>query len=180
MKDRKLAVRYARALLSVLTDPSEASSADAFLQATARAWDDTPAFRRLLLDPAYSNDERRRALLGMAERAGSPAALRNFLRTVVDNGRAAVLPSIARVYHEALEERMGIVPAVLTSATPLDAAARERAKQAMQRTTGREVRLSYEVDPSLLGGAVTRVGSTIYDGSLRTQLRQLRCEMTQE
>lgn len=180
MKDRKLAVRYARALLSVLTEDQEAKAADDFLQGLARGWDEIPAFKEMMLNPVYSQENRKQALLGMAEQAGLTDRMKNFMSTLVENKRTASICSIAQVYHEELEARMGIVPAEITTATPLDDAMRQRAQQSVQKATGRQVRLTCKVDASLLGGAVTKIGSTIYDGSLRTQLEQLRLQMIQE
>ncbi|MDH3627203.1 MAG: ATP synthase F1 subunit delta [Acidobacteriota bacterium] len=180
MKDRKLAVRYARALLSVLTEPAEAQSADQFLQGLSQAWDTTPAFRAILLDPAYSQQERSDALLGMAKAAGLSDRIQNFLRTLIENNRAGSISSIAQVYHEELEARMGIVPAEITTAAPMDESMRQQAQRSVQQATGHQVRLTCKVDADLLGGAITRVGTTIYDGSLRTQLDQLRHQMIQE
>ena len=180
MKDRKIAVRYARALLSVLTDKAEAQAADDFLQGLARAWDEIPAFQQMMLNPVYTPENRKQALLGMAQQAGLSGRMQNFLSILVENKRTTAICSIAQVYHEELEARMGIVPAEITTASPLDDAMRQRAQQSVQKATGRQVRLTCKVDGSLLGGAVTKVGSTIYDGSLRTQLEQLRLQMIQE
>ena len=94
--------------------------------------------------------------------------------------RVGTLPSIAQVFHELREEKLGIVPAQVTTAQPLTEEMLTRTKQALQQLTGRRVRLETRVDPELLGGAVTRIGSTIYDGSLRSQLARLRREMIQE
>ncbi len=104
----------------------------------------------------------------------------NFLGALVENNRTAVIPIISTVFHEELEAREGIVPAEITTATPLSDELRTRTQQTLERVTGRSVRLTCKVEPALIGGAVTRVGSKVYDGSLRTQLSELRRAMTQE
>ena len=111
---------------------------------------------------------------------GLPDELGNFLTTLVDNNRAGSLPSIAAVYHEMREESMGIVPAEITTARPMSDDLQARARATVERLTGRTVRLTCKVDQELLGGAVTQIGSTVYDGSLRTQLSTLRRKMVQE
>jgi len=179
MRDRKLAVRYARALLSSL-DPDQAEAADAFLSALGTIFDESPRFRDLMLDPSFSNTERKAVLARLATQAGLPPKLGNFLDTLIEHRRASSLPSIAELFHELREEGLGIVPAEIATATPLSADLEDRARGAVERMTGRKVRLSCTVDPTLLGGAVTRIGSVIYDGSLRTQLDQLRRQMTEE
>ena len=78
------------------------------------------------------------------------------------------------------EQALGIAPAEITTATPLTDDQRHRAANAIQKLTGLDVRLTCKVEPEMIGGAVTRIGSTIYDGSLRTQLQQLRRRMAEE
>lgn len=180
MKDRKLATRYARALLSLLDDPSHAEAADGFLDGIRRAMAESPETRALLLDPAISRANRRAALRGLARQLGQPAVVENFLATVVDHNRTASLPTIAVVFHEERERRMGIVPAEITTASSLDGEQLARVREALEHLTGRRIRLSCRVEPRVIGGAVTRIGSMVYDGSLRSQLDRLRERMAQE
>lgn len=180
MKDRKLATRYARALLSAIPDPDRARETDLFLSALREAIEESATFRDLLLDPATARARRKGMLRELARSGDQPPQVENFLATIVDNNRAASLPSIARVFHEELQKRMGVVAVEITSAAPLPDDLHARARQALERATGRKVRLETSVDPSLIGGAVTRVGSVVYDGSLRTQLERLRRRMAEE
>ena len=99
---------------------------------------------------------------------------------MVDNNRVGALPTIAKVFHEYREEAQGIVPAEITTATPLDEGMRARTKNAIEKMMGRKVRLDCKVEPELLGGAVTKIGSKVYDGSLRSHLIELRRRMAQE
>jgi F-type H+-transporting ATPase subunit delta len=180
MKDRRLAVRYARALLSVLTDPQQAEAADRFLSAIRDSMQQSADLRRFLMDPAIPASERHDVLRELAQSHDQPREVRNFMSTLVDHNRAAALPTIAEVFHEEREAGLGIVPAEMATATPMSDDLRGRAQSALERMTGRKVTLTCRVDPGLLGGAVTRIGSKIYDGSLRTQLSQLRSRMAQE
>jgi F-type H+-transporting ATPase subunit delta len=180
MRDRKLAVRYARALLSALPDPSQAEAADRFLTGLSTAMDDSAKFRDMMLDPGFSNTKRKAILRRMVSQAGLPSQLGNFMETLVDHRRAASLPSIATLFHELREQSQGIVPAEIATATPLSADLQQRAQGAVERLTGRKVRLSCRLEPRLLGGAVTKIGSVVYDGSLRTQLAELRRRMAEE
>ncbi len=180
MKDRKLATRYARALLASLPDAHVSEQADQFLEAVRGALKESAEFRDLLYDPAVPKSTRRKLLRTLAERAEMPVQIGNFLATVVDHGRTTSLPSIAEVFHEEREAASGIVPAAITTAWPLTDDLKDRTLRALEQMTGRKVRLTSNLDQSILGGAVTTIGSTIYDGSLKTQLDQLRRKMTQE
>lgn len=180
MKDRKLAIRYARALLSTYPDPNAAVDTDLFLQELAKAMRGSSEFRNFLLDPAYSRDDRKKVLGSLVEQAGVPAKVGRFVDLLVDKNRIAALPSIAAVFHEERETAMGIVPAEIVTASPMTDEMTRRAQSAMERMTGRKIRLACNVDPALIGGAVTKIGSTVHDGSLRTQLAKLRSKMAQE
>ena len=85
----------------------------------------------------------------------------------------------AAVFHEEGERQQGIVAAEMTTATPITEETKQRAKSALERLTGAKVRLTFNVKPDLIGGAVTKIGSTIYDGSLRSQLEQLKRKMAE-
>ncbi len=180
MTDRKLAARYARALLSTLPDPSRAESADAFLAALADRFEADPALRDTLLNPAHPRTTRKAALAKIVEAHGAPPEVGRFLGVVLDNNRLGMLSSIARVFREERESAAGLVPATVTTATPLSDEMTRRTVVSLERLSGKRIRLTPEVDPSILGGAVTRLGSMIYDGSLRTQLDRLRRRMAQE
>jgi len=180
MRDRKLASRYAGALLSVFPDPSQAESTDQFLVALAQAMERSDEFRDLLLDPAFPRSKRKAVLQALVEERGLPRQVSNFLGTLVDNNRVGALRTIAGVFHEYREEAQGIVPAEVTTAMPLDDGMRERTKNAIEKMMGRKIRLDCKVEPDLIGGAVTKIGSKIYDGSLRSHLIELRRRMAQE
>lgn len=180
MKDRKLALRYARALMAALPPGSDAAAVDGFLLSVAESLGASAELRDSLLNPAIPKHARRGVLSTLAAASGMPTQVGQFLGVIVENGRVANLPSIAAAFHEAREAAEGVVAATLTTAAPLDATLLARATASLERLTGRKVRLTATVDPSLLGGAVTQIGSTVYDGSLRTQLSRLRRSMAQE
>jgi F-type H+-transporting ATPase subunit delta len=180
MKDRKLATRYARALLASLPNERMAEDADRFLTAVREALDESEEFRELLLDPAVPRGTREAVLRSLAQESAMPPQVSNFLATVVDHNRGASLASIARVFHEEREAAMGVVPAEIATAWPLSEDLKRRTLETLEKMTGRKVRLTTRIEPGILGGAVTRIGSKVYDGSLRTQLAQLRRRLTQE
>ena len=180
MKDRQLASRYARALLESLPNKDANGEVDAFLGSVGDALQESREFRDLLFDPAIPRSTRETVLRSLAEQAGMTAQVANFFSAVVNHNRTTSLPSIAKVFHEEREAAMGVVPADITTAQPLSDDLKQRTLRTLEQITGRKVRLASQVDPEILGGAVTKIGSTVYDGSLRTQLAQLRRKMTQE
>ena len=180
MTDRKLATRYARALLATLSDPASQDAAGALLDALAGAMQSDAALRRALVDPATPSAAKAKVLASVAAGSNVPERVRSFLSTVAVNGRTAALPTIAIVFREERERAQGIVTATLTSASPIADDLVSRAAAALSRLSGRRVRLQLRVDPELLGGAVAQVGSMVYDGSVRTQLGRLKNRIAKE
>lgn len=179
MRDRRLASNYAEALLGLL-DAGEAAAADTLLEGLAAAFRDGGGFRNLMRDPAIDREVRKKVLVGIADASSAPRSVRNFLAIIADHNRTVALPSIAERFHQLREERLGIVRVEMATAVPLSDDLRRRTESALAHRTGHEVRVSYRVQPELIGGAVARVGSRIYDGSLRTQIAQLRQRMAQD
>jgi F-type H+-transporting ATPase subunit delta len=177
MKDRKVATRYARALLGALPDAAGKSLADDFLSALAAAIRDQADVRGFLLDPAVPAAAKKAMLARVAEGRGLPARLTNFLDILVSNGRLAALPSIAELFHLEREGSQGEVTATLTAARALTPELQARAAAALSKISGRKVNLKFEIDPTLRGGAVAQIGSMVYDGSLKSQLGRLRRRM---
>lgn len=180
MKDQRLASNYAGALLSILTDSQQAEQADAFLGAVRDLTSKSRQFRDLMRDPAVAQSARKKVLVALAASKGMPKTVQDFLAVVVDHNRSRYLANIAVEYHRLLQIRMGVVQAEITTASPLSPELQQRTQSALEKQSGRRVQLTCKVEPGLLGGAVTKIGSKIIDGSLKTQLAQLRQQMVQE
>src|SRR6185295_13989859 len=132
VKDRKLASRYARALLDALgSDSVSAERTDEFLTALSSAIDESAALRGQLLDPAVSRSARIDTLRSLAEANGLPRQIGNFFAAVVEHNRVSSLGAIAEVFHEEREAAMGIVPAEIRTASPLSDELRDRARRAL-------------------------------------------------
>jgi len=116
----------------------------------------------------------------IAARLGAGNAFRNFLLVVSDNRRTGLLPEIASAFHSVLLERMGVAEAQVTSAAELTAGQKKQLNAALERLTGKKVEARYSLAPALMGGAVVRIGSTVYDGSVREQLDRLRARLASE
>ena len=180
MRDRKLATRYARALLGALATPAEQNLADEFLTALANSVTQNAELRGFFLDPANPTSAKKTLLTNLCAARNIPDRVKTFLEMIVDNARLANLPSIAEVFHLERESGQGAVSATLSVAAPLTPELQARAKIALEKLSERRVNLKVEIDPELLGGAVTQVGSMVYDGSLKTQLARLRRTMGEE
>lgn len=180
MKDRKLATRYAKALLGALPDAAGQILADEFLTALGSSIKTNLELRAFLLDPASPAASKKSLLDQLAAARSVPDRVKTFLGMVVDNGRLAELPSIAEVFHLEREAGQGEVSATLTAAVPLTPELQARAVTALQKLSGRTVNLKVAIDAKLVGGAVAQIGSVVYDGSLKTQLARLRRTMGEE
>lgn len=131
----------------------------------------------LLASPAVSRANKHAIAEALVERMKAGRTVRNFLFVVIDQRRVALLSEIYRAFEAQLDEREGIARASVTSAQPLDEDEKKQLRKVLERLSGRRVETDYRLDPALIAGAVVRVGSTIYDGSVRTQLERLRLRL---
>ncbi|MBD3869143.1 MAG: ATP synthase F1 subunit delta [Acidobacteria bacterium] len=179
MKDRKLAFRYARALLSSVGPGEPARQVERFLLGVGKTMEESREMREVLLDPAVAKADRMKLLTDLAGHYDMPVEVHRFMDTVVEHRRIRNIPEMAELFRELREAADGIVPASVTTATPMDDAMTARVRLALEKMTGKNVRLTVLVDPGLIGGAVTRIGSMVYDGSLETQLKMLRNQLVE-
>jgi F-type H+-transporting ATPase subunit delta len=166
---------YARAfadvVLSARLDPARSV---AELQAVAALLSESPDLRRVWENPAIPAEQKRRVLDVIGERDGIQKQVRNLIAVLIDHRRIHFLEPIIRQLEKELDARLGFAEADITSAREL-ADPEKRAFEAQVETlTGKKVRAHYRQDASLLGGAMVRVGSTIYDGSLKGQLEKIK------
>jgi F-type H+-transporting ATPase subunit delta len=172
------AQRYARALFSLARDDGRIDEVASELDRLLEAMRAVPALRDVLLRPLHPADQRRAALHGVGERLGLSPLVDRFCSFLIDQRRTRDLEAIRDEYARLAEEAAGRLRGEVVAAAPLAQAQLERLRAALSRRTGRQVELSVRIDPSLLGGATARVGDLVFDGSLRTQLAQLRASLT--
>jgi len=172
-----VATRYARALVDLATRPGAQiaphrvlDELDAFQGALAAS----PALRGVLLSPAVAAPQKRSLVSRLSLALGLSDLLRRFLLVVMDRRRMNLLAEIRQAAEALLDERLGVVRVDVTSARELTAAQREALTAGLARLTGRRPRPNFAADPELIGGLVARIGSTIYDGSLRGRLETLK------
>jgi F-type H+-transporting ATPase subunit delta len=169
-----VARRYARALADVAAGSGELERIQRDLTAVTSALAGQADLRRLLRNPSVPRDAAARALDRVAEGMGLAALTRRFLGLVVRAGRLEALEAILKVYAGLADERRGRLRAEVITAAELPADQLARLRDRLSALKGRQVYLEIRRDPALLGGIVTRIGSEVYDGSLRTRLARLR------
>lgn len=170
--------RYARALVEVVLEQRiDADVARQQLKSIAEAVRESDDLRRVWESPAISAEQKRSVLDAIAGEIGAFKAVRNFIAVIVDHRRIAMLDDIVRQFEVELDAQLGFVEAKISSARELSADEKRGLEAQVERMTGKKVRSHYTSDPGLLGGVVVRVGSTIYDGSVRGQLEKMKQEL---
>ena len=136
--------------------------------------------RNLLESPAVDTQIKHRVIEKIVAQQSASRIIRNFLFVIVDHHRAHMLPEIIAAVQEVVRQRQGIAEAEISSAVELSAAQKTELAKTLSRMTGKRIEPKYSLDPALLGGAVARVGDTIYDGSLRSRLTEMRARLSEE
>ena len=174
MSTRASAGRYARALLDVVVAEGNPEQVDQELTAFADLVARTPDLQKALTNPAIPVSAKRGILDSLLSRLTLSPPLAKLLQLLADRDRLPVVGDLAASYRERLMEHRQIVRAEVTTATPLTPERLAQFEQRLAAATGRRVLMTTRVDPALIGGAVARVGSIVYDGSLATQLARMR------
>jgi len=173
-----IASRYARALVEVVLEQRlDANVAREQLNSFAEAVGESIELRRVWESPAVPSEQKRAVLDAIAGRVGAFKAVRNFMAVIIDHRRIPMLNEIARQFAVELDTQLGFVEAEVSSARELSAGEKGELESQVERLTGKKVRAHYASDVGLLGGVMVRVGSTIYDGSIRGQLDKLKQEL---
>lgn len=170
-----ISLRYAHAFASVVFSVKlDPASAEQQLRDFAGTLADSRSLHEVLMNPSILGAQKLKVLDAIAEKAGMAREVRNFIAVIVDHKRLNELNEIISEYAAIADEQEGFADAEITSARPLDAEAKAELESQVGKLAGGRVRATYVEDPALLGGAVVRIGSTVYDGSIRTQLEQLK------
>jgi F-type H+-transporting ATPase subunit delta len=179
MNMRASAARYAKALLDVAVKESDPELAERELAAFVDLVQQHPDLQRALANPVVSAGDKRAIVQQILARQEPTSPAGKLLLLVAGRGRLALLPDLLDVYRERLLEHRNVVRAEVTTSVPL---APERAAELQERlavATGRIVTMTTKVDASIIGGVVTRIGSTVYDGSVATQLVKVKDRLAQ-
>ena len=178
MRGGTAAHRYAKALFGLAQDEHRHRDVRSELEQLQTLFDQSRELHDALLTPLHPADERKSALGEIARRAGVSALTRNFVSYLIDQRRLIDFGGIVQAYAELSDSAEGLLTAEVIAASPLDDRRKDRLRRALSERTGQEVRLQIEIDPSLIGGAIAKVGDLVFDGSIRTQLGQLRATLT--
>jgi F-type H+-transporting ATPase subunit delta len=177
---RSAAVRYAKALFGLAQETGSVDALRAELDGLVAAIESVPALADVFVRPVHPAGERRRAVEALAGPLGLSPLLAHFCAYLIDQRRTRDLGAIRDEFVRLAEEAAGRVRGEVVSAAPLDSTQLDRVRAALGRRLGRAIDLDVRVDPELVGGLVARVGDLVFDGSLRTQLAQLRAQLTGE
>ncbi|HSK01826.1 MAG TPA: ATP synthase F1 subunit delta [Kofleriaceae bacterium] len=172
-----LARRYARAIIELGTEQQNLDRMGAELRALAGAMKTSAELVSSLTNPAIRRADRRKVIDALLQRVGASPHVKNLVYILLDGERLASLPAISREVDAMTEARSGRISAEVVSARPLEAGELGQITAALEQLSGKQVSVTRREDPSLLGGVVAKLGDTVYDGSLRTQLRNLRDEL---
>ncbi len=176
MTGRAAASRYAKALFDVvLQERGNLEWAGRDLSSFATLLDENPALARVLKNPAIPAGRKRGVVDALLSSAGGtmrPVA--NLLLLLASHDRLGLLGDMVEAYQQRLMDHLKVVRAEVVTAVPMSSDRMRALEHSLARATGRQVQLSARVDPAIVGGAITRIGSAIYDGSVAMQLRRLK------
>ncbi len=171
--------RYARALVdAILAQNMDADIARLQLRSIVQAVHESDDLRRVWESPAVSPKQKRAVLDGIAKQMSVVKPIRNFIAILIDNRRIQMLDEIVKQFESELDAQLGFVEAEISSARALTPGEKRDLENRVERLTGKKVRARYSSNPELLGGVSIKVGSTIYDGSVRGQLEKMRQQLS--
>jgi len=177
MSVQTVARRYASALADVVLERGEAREVQEELTAWERLFQSSENLREVFGNPTISLDQKRAVLNKLIERAQPRPTTINFLKVLLQNQRLTDLAEINRKFAEVLDVRAGTMAATVTTARSVPQDAQKRLQETLSTLTGSKVRVNFATDEELIGGLVTRIGSTVYDGSVRNHLQQIKEKM---
>lgn len=177
MSSQTVARRYASALADVIIERNEESAVREELTAWERMILSNPPLLEAFTNPTVPYEQKAKVLNELITRTEVRQTTANFLRILLKNQRLSEIAQVNAKLAQVLDERAGVVSAQVTSARPVADSIKTTLEEKLQLITGKRIRLSFQTDETLLGGIVTQIGSTIYDGSVRTQLQRLGKEL---
>lgn len=177
---KSASLQYANALADIALAQGAAEPALKQLADFGAAYAESAELRNFLSSPAVDREAKHGVIEKLVARLGASKIIRNFLFVVADHGRTHILPEIVSTFQDVVRQRQGIAEAEISTPVALSAAQKAEFAFTLERMTGKRVEAKYSLDPALLGGAVVRIGDSIYDGSLRQRLNAMRARLTAE
>jgi F-type H+-transporting ATPase subunit delta len=180
MTSRAAAKRYARALFDVALKEADVEKAQDDLQQFADLVSRHELLSHTLGNPAVPAARKRAVVQALLDRArGTTPVVAKLILLLADRDRLALLPDVATAYRDRLMDHQKVIRGEVTTAVPIAPEKVRALEQGLGRATGRRVVLESRVDPSIIGGVITRIGSTVYDGSITTQLQKMKEALTE-
>jgi F-type H+-transporting ATPase subunit delta len=177
---KSASLQYANAMADIALAQGAAEPAAKQLHDFGTACAQSAELRTFLASPAVSIKAKHAVLEKIVARLGASKIIRNFLFVLTDHRRTQLIPEVIAAFHEVIRQRQGIAEAIVCSPIELSAAQKKEIAATLARLTGKKIEAKYTLDPALLGGAVVRIGDTIYDGSLRSRLNEMRARLAAE
>ncbi len=174
MKNLAIARRYAKALLLIGKEDGQIDTYREELGAFAKLIEQEKSLQQVLVNPLYDVDGRKKVLARVMEPFNLSKTMSTFLLFLFDKGRIGFLSSINDFFQKFADELKGVARASLVSATELSSETIDKIRSALSKRTGKDIILEVEQDPELIGGIVTRIGDLVLDGSVKTQLLNMR------
>jgi F-type H+-transporting ATPase subunit delta len=176
--NRSSAARYAKALLEVSRREGDPQAVERGLASFVSLTDGHPQLARALVNPAIPAQRKTALVDELLKRSPVQPVLGKLLHLLAGRDRLVLLPDLLEAYRRRLMDLQGVVRAEVTTAVPLPAGAAQAIENALAARTGRTVAMKTRVDPAILGGVVTQMGSVVYDGSVKRQLEKMKDTLT--
>jgi F-type H+-transporting ATPase subunit delta len=172
-----VARRYASALADVVIERKEEREVKQEIDQWASMIEDNPQLKEVFANPTIAYDEKRKVLEELITRSRVTPTTASFLRVLLRNQRLSQLRDVAERFSQVLDERGGVVSASVTTAKPIPEDLQNQLRETLTAATGRNVRVTFNTDETIIGGLVARIGSTIFDGSVQNRLERLSDEL---
>jgi len=177
---KSASLQYANAMADIALAQGAAEPAAKQLHEFGVAYAHSAELRTFLASPAVSIEAKHAVIEKIAARLGASKIIRNFLFVLADHRRTQLIPEMIAAFHQVIRQRQGVAEAEVSSAVEMSAAQKKEMAGTLARLTRKKIETNYALDPALLGGVVVRIGDTIYDGSLRSRLNEMRARLAAE
>jgi F-type H+-transporting ATPase subunit delta len=177
---KSASLQYANAMADIALAQGAAEPAAKQLKEFGATYAESAELRTFLASPAVSMEAKHAVIEKIVVRLGASKIIRNFLFVLADHRRTQLIPEVIAAFHQVVRQRQGVAEADVSSAVELSAAQKKEMAATLAHLTGKKIETKYALDPALLGGAVVRIGDTIYDGSLRSRLNEMRTRLATE
>ncbi len=174
MKNLAVSRRYAKALILIGKEDGQAESYREELGSVVALFDQHLALEKALTNPLYNKNDRKNLLSAVLEKTDLSRVMTSFLVLLFDKGRISFIREISDFYNQLADDLRGIIHTSLVSATDLSDESVGKIKEALAKKVGKNIVLDVEKDPELIGGVVTKIGDLVLDGSVKTQLSNMK------